>query len=152
MTHLKVGDMAPDFLGLDAEGNNINSSDFLGKKVVLYFYPKDDTPGCTAEACSFRDNYSTLQKAGLTIIGVSPDSVKKHSNFTEKYNLPFPLIADVDLKIIKSYGVWGIKKMYGKEYEGVYRETFIIDESGKIHAIINKVKTKESAEQILSLI
>tara|TARA_B100000780_G_scaffold275454_1_gene242061 strand:+ start:2186 stop:2725 length:540 start_codon:yes stop_codon:yes gene_type:complete len=150
MTHLKVGDIAPVFSGLDSFGEKINQSDFSGRRIALYFYPKDDTPGCTAEACSFRDSYSELLEAGIAIVGVSPDSVKKHAKFTEKYNLPFPLIADEDHTIINSFGVWGPKKFMGREYEGVYRETFIIGLDGRIEEIIEKVKTKESAEQILA--
>ena len=152
MTHFNVGDVAPGFSGLDSNGNKIELSDFKGSKVVLYFYPKDDTPGCTAEACSFRDNYSQLLDAGVVILGVSPDSVKRHAKFIQKYNLPFPLIADEQKEIINLYGVWGLKKFMGKEYDGVYRETFIIGQDGRIESIIEKVKTKESAEQVLASI
>jgi peroxiredoxin Q/BCP len=152
MTHLNVGDVAPGFSGLDSNGNKIELSDFKGSKVVLYFYPKDDTPGCTAEACSFRDNYSQLLDAGVVILGVSPDSAKRHAKFIQKYDLPFPLIADEQKEIINLYGVWGLKKFMGKEYDGVYRETFIIGQDGRIESIIEKVKTKESAEQVLASI
>ena len=150
MTHLKVGDKAPDFSGLDQHGNAVSAADFAGKKIVLYFYPKDDTPGCTAEACSFRDGYQDLLNAGYAIVGVSPDSVKKHAKFVDKYNLPFPLIADEERKVIDAYGVWGRKKFMGREYDGVYRETFVIGADGTIERILEKVDTKDSAGQILN--
>jgi peroxiredoxin Q/BCP len=150
MTHLKVGDPAPDFSGLDQHGNAISKSDFAGKKIVLYFYPKDDTPGCTAEACSFRDGYQDLLNAGYAVVGVSPDSVKKHAKFVDKYSLPFPLIADEDRKVIDAYGVWGRKKFMGREYDGVYRETFVIGTDGTLERILEKVDTKDSAGQILN--
>jgi peroxiredoxin Q/BCP len=150
MTHLKVGDHAPDFSGLDQHSNAISKSDFAGKKIVLYFYPKDDTPGCTAEACSFRDGYQDLLNAGYAIVGVSPDSVKKHAKFVDKYSLPFPLIADEDRKVIDAYGVWGRKKFMGREYDGVYRETFVIGTDGTLERILEKVDTKDSAGQILN--
>ena len=150
MTHLKVGDPAPDFSGLDQHGNAISKADFAGKKIVLYFYPKDDTPGCTAEACSFRDGYQDLLNAGYAIVGVSPDSVKKHAKFVDKYSLPFPLIADEDRKVIDAYGVWGRKKFMGREYDGVYRETFVIGTDGTLERILEKVDTKDSAGQILN--
>ncbi|GGH66436.1 thioredoxin-dependent thiol peroxidase [Phaeocystidibacter marisrubri] len=151
MTHLKVGDTAPDFSGIDQSGKEIKLSDYKGKKVVLYFYPKDDTPGCTAEACSFRDEYTQLQERGFEIIGVSADTEKKHAKFAEKYNLPFPLIADTEKEVIKAYGVWGLKKFMGREYDGIHRETFVIDENGKIEQVIHKVKSKEAAAQLLEL-
>ena len=150
MTHLKVGDPAPDFSGLDQHGNAISKADFAGKKIVLYFYPKDDTPGCTAEACSFRDGYQDLLNAGYAIVGVSPDSVKKHAKFVDKYSLRFPLIADEDRKVIDAYGVWGRKKFMGREYDGVYRETFVIGTDGTLERILDKVDTKDSAGQILN--
>ena len=150
MTHLKVGDPAPDFSGLDQHGNAISKADFAGKKIVLYFYPKDDTPGCTAEACSFRDGSQDLLNAGYAIVGVSPDSVKKHAKFVDKYSLPFPLIADEDRKVIDAYGVWGRKKFMGREYDGVYRETFVIGTDGTLERILDKVDTKDSAGQILN--
>ena len=150
MTHLKVGDPAPDFSGLDQHGNPISKADFAGKKIVLYFYPKDDTPGCTAEACSFRDGYQDLLNAGYAIVGVSPDSVKKHAKFVDKYSLPFPLIADENRKVIDAYGVWGRKKFMGREYDGVYRETFVIGTDGTLERILEKVDTKDSAGQILN--
>lgn len=149
MTHLKVGDKAPQFTAEDQDGNTVKLSDHKGKKVVLYFYPKDDTPGCTKEACNFRDNHQELQKQGFEIIGVSADSSKKHRKFIDKYDLPFSLIADTEKEVINAYGVWGLKKFMGREYEGIHRETFVIDENGKIEQIIEKVKTKEATEQIL---
>ena len=151
MTHLKPGDTAPSFSGVDQHGNAINNEQYKGKKVILYFYPKDDTPGCTAEACDFNNNLSALQSKGFEIIGVSPDSVKKHDKFAAKYGLNFPLIADEDKTVIQAYGVWGLKKFMGREYEGVYRETFVIDEKGIIEQVITKVQTKAAADQILAL-
>ncbi len=149
MTHLKPGNKAPDFKGIDQHENEIGLADFKGKKLVLYFYPKDMTPGCTAQACNLAENYDLLLKAGYAVVGVSADSVERHKKFAEKYNLPFPLIADTDKNIIKAYGVWGTKKLYGREYEGIYRETFIIDEDGNIEEVITKVKTKDHTAQIL---
>jgi len=150
MTHLSVGDAAPVFEGKDQSGNAVSLDQFKGKKVVLYFYPKDNTPGCTAEACDFRDNESTLGENGIQVIGVSADSEKSHEKFSTKYDLNFPLIADSDKNIINAYGVWGKKKFMGKEYDGIYRETFIIDEEGKIQEIFTKVKTKEASAQVLA--
>jgi thioredoxin-dependent peroxiredoxin len=150
MTHLQVGDLAPEFSGLDQHGIEISMDDFVGKRIVLYFYPKDDTPGCTAEACSFRDGYQDLLDAGFAVVGVSPDPVKKHAKFVEKYDLPFSLIADEDRKVIDAYGVWGRKKFMGREYDGVYRETFVIGTDGRIERILDKVDTKDSAGQILN--
>ncbi len=152
MFHLKEGDTAPIFKGIDQESNTISLENYKGKKVVLYFYPKDDTPGCTAEACDFRDNYQTLLDKGIVVVGVSPDSVAKHSKFVFKYNLPFPLIADEDKEVIQQYGVWGTKKFMGRVYDGVHRTTFVIDENGIIEKIINKVDTKYSSQQVLSLL
>lgn len=149
MTHLTTGDQAPEFEGKDQNGNTIKLSDYQGKKVVLYFYPKDDTPGCTAQACNLRDNYSDLQSRGFEVIGVSADNEQKHQKFIAKYDLPFILIADTDRKVIEAYGVWGKKKFMGREYDGIHRETFVIDEQGKIEQVIEKVKTKEAAEQII---
>lgn len=149
MTHLKEGDKAPEFAGVNEKGEEISLSDYRGKKLVLYFYPKDNTPGCTAEACNLRDNYQALKDAGYEILGVSPDSERKHQNFIDKYELPFPLIADTDKEILQKYGVWGEKQMYGRTYEGVFRTTFLIDEEGKIEKVFKKVKTKAHAEQIL---
>ncbi len=150
MTHLKAGDQAPDIQAKDQNGNDLNLSDFRGKKVILYFYPKDDTPGCTAEACNFRDNYSLLQEKGFAIIGVSADNETKHQKFSNKYELPFPLIPDTEKEVIQAYGVWGLKKFMGREYEGIHRETFVIDEEGKIEKVYTKIKTKEATEQILA--
>ena len=150
MTHLQVGDAAPHFSGVDQQDQPISLDQFAGKKVVLYFYPKDDTPGCTAEACSFRDGHQALLDAGFVVVGVSPDPVKKHAKFADKYSLPFPLIADVELKVIDAYGVWGRKKFMGREYDGVYRETFVIGMDGKIERIVEKVETKDSTGQILN--
>lgn len=150
MKQLKVGDVAPLFTGVNQDGNSISLADFKGKKVILYFYPKDDTPGCTAEACNFRDHHDSLIKKGLVVLGVSPDTEAKHKKFAIKYNLNFPLIVDVEKEIINKYGVWGPKKFMGREYDGVNRSTFIIDEQGKIEKIITKVKTKESSQQVLN--
>jgi thioredoxin-dependent peroxiredoxin len=151
MAELKEGSKAPLFEGIDQNGNEIKLSQFLGKKVVLYFYPKDDTPGCTAEACNLRDNYESLIKEGFQVIGVSPDDQKSHNRFAGKYSLPFPLIADTSKKILNDYGVWGEKKFLGKTYMGVIRTTFIIDEKGIIEKIISKVETGKHTEQIYSL-
>ena len=151
MTQLKEGLKAPDFEGMDQNGKEVKLSDFAGKKVVLYFYPKDNTSGCTAEACNLRDNYSLLLKKGFIVIGVSPDTEKSHKGFAGKYSLPFPLIADTSKKILNDYGVWGEKKMYGKSYPGVIRTTFVIDEKGIIEKIITKVNTAGHAEQIINL-
>ncbi|HKK63808.1 MAG TPA: thioredoxin-dependent thiol peroxidase [Bacteroidales bacterium] len=148
MSELKIGDQAPAFSGHDQNGNLITSEQFKGKKLVLYFYPKDNTPGCTSEACDLRDNYERFLQKGYAIVGVSPDSQKSHQNFIKKYDLPFDLISDVDKKILKDYNAWGEKKMYGKTYEGVLRKTFIISEEGKIENIFDKVKTKEHTKQI----
>ena len=149
MTNLKVGDKAPDFVGLDQDGNQISLSDFKGQKLVLFFYPKDMTPGCTNEVCNLRDNYESLQDAGYQILGVNADSDIRHQKFIKKHNLPFSLIADVDKKIINDYGIWGPKKFMGREYDGIHRTTFVIDENGNIEKVFTKVKTKAHAEQIL---
>jgi thioredoxin-dependent peroxiredoxin len=151
MAKLSEGQKAPDFEGIDQDNKEIKLSDFAGKKVILYFYPKDNTPGCTAEACNLRDNYAELLKKGFKIIGVSPDSEKSHKNFAGKYSLPFPLIADPDKKILNLYGAWGNKVMYGKTVTGVLRTTFIIDEKGFIEKVISKVDTKQHTEQIFKL-
>lgn len=145
---LKVGDKAPDFKGLDQDGKEISLSGFTGKKLVLYFYPKDNTPGCTAEACNLRDHYSDFLEKGYAVAGVSADTEKSHQKFISKYELPFPLIADTDKKILKAYDAWGKKKMYGKEYDGILRKTFVISEDGFVEKIIDKVKTKEHNLQI----
>ena len=149
MTTLKQGDKAPDFKGKDQNGNIISLNDFKEKKIVLYFYPKDSTPGCTAEACDLRDNYAVLMKKGYNVIGVSADNENSHKKFIEKYNLPFPLIADTDKTIINAYGAWGRKKFMGKEFDGILRTTFIINESGVIEEIITKVETKNHSSQII---
>ena len=149
MTNLNVGDKAPDFVALNEFGKSTSLSDYLGKKVVLYFYPKDMTPGCTAESCNLGENYSLLQENGFIVLGVSPDSSKSHQKFINKYNLPFSLIADEDKTVIKAFGVWGPKKFMGKEYDGVHRTTFVIDEDGVIEKVFSKVKTKDHTNQIL---
>ena len=149
MISLNVGDKAPDFVALNEFGQSTSLSDFLGKKVVLYFYPKDMTPGCTAESCNLGENYSLLQENGFIVLGVSPDSSKSHQKFIDKYNLPFSLIADEDKAVIKAFGVWGPKKFMGKEYDGVHRTTFVIDEDGVIEKVFSKVKTKDHTNQIL---
>lgn len=142
---------APLFEGTDQDGRTIRLDNYAGKKVVLYFYPKDNTPGCTAEACNLRDNYQSLLKKGFAVIGVSIDSEKSHKGFTAKYSLPFPLIADTSKKIVNDYGVYGEKKMYGKSYFGIVRTTFIIDEKGIIEKIISKVDTQNHTDQIFKL-
>ena len=149
MTSLNVGDKAPDFVALNEFGQSTSLSDFLGKKIILYFYPKDMTPGCTAESCNLGENYSLLQENGFIVLGVSPDSSKSHQKFIDKYNLPFSLIADEDKAVIKAFGVWGPKKFMGKEYDGVHRTTFVIDEDGVIEKVFSKVKTKDHTNQIL---
>jgi peroxiredoxin Q/BCP len=149
ITHLKEGDKAPNFEGLDQDGNTVKLSDYKGKKLVLYFYPKDNTPTCTVESCNLRDNETLLKSKGFEIIGVSPDSQKKHQNFIKKHSLPFPLIADTELEVIKAYGVWGRKKFMGREYDGLHRTTFVVGEDGTIERVFKKVKSKTHAEQIL---
>ncbi|MBT8323883.1 MAG: thioredoxin-dependent thiol peroxidase [Bacteroidia bacterium] len=150
MTHLKIGDKAPNFKALDQDGNSIKLEDYKGKKLVLFFYPKASTPGCTAEACNLSDNYDRFVSQGYDILGVSADSQKRQSNFKDKYGFPYPLLADEDKSVINAFGVWGPKKFMGKEYDGIHRTTFIIDENGKIKDIITKVKTKEHTAQIIS--
>jgi len=152
MSTLKEGEKAPDFTAKDQNGSTVSLSDFKGKTVILYFYPKDDTPGCTAEACDFRDNYQSLQGKGYQVIGVSTDDEKSHKKFETKYSLPFPLIADADKHIVEAYGVWVEKSMYGKTYMGTARTTFIIDGEGVIKKIIEKVDTKNSSQQVLDLV
>jgi peroxiredoxin Q/BCP len=149
MTTLTEGQKAPGFKAKDQNGNSVSLKDFLGKKVVLYFYPADDTPGCTIEACNLRDNYADLKKAGFVILGVSPDDTKSHKKFEEKYELPFTLLEDPGKKIINEYGVWGEKNMYGKKYMGLLRTTFLIDENGVIMKVFKKPKTKIHSEEIL---
>ena len=149
MSKLQIGDKAPEINAVDQNGNNITLEQYQGKKVVLYFYPKDMTPGCTAQSCNLSDNYNVLQKNGYDVIGVSCDSVKRHQKFIEKYDLPFNLISDEDQKVVNDYGVWQLKKFMGREYMGIVRTTFLIDENGKIVDIITKVNTKEHIKQIL---
>jgi thioredoxin-dependent peroxiredoxin len=151
MIQLTEGSKAPIFKGIDQNGREISLKDFTGKKLILYFYPKDNTPGCTAEACNLRDNHTQLLKQGFAVVGVSPDNEKSHKGFSGKLSLPFPLIADTEKKILNDYGVWGEKKMYGRSYFGVLRTTFIIDEKGIIEKIITKVETAGHAEQIIKL-
>lgn len=148
MAKLIEGDKAPDFKGKDQNGNVITMNQFKGKKLVLYFYPKDNTPGCTAEACNIRDNYRDFLDKGYEVVGVSADSEKSHQNFISKYDLPFPLISDPEKEIIKAFGAWGEKSMYGKKYEGILRMTFVISEDGFVEKIIENVKTKDHSRQI----
>lgn len=151
MTELKEGQKAPFFEGTDQNGNKITLEDYKGKKLVLYFYPKDNTSGCTDEACNLRDHYRDLMDRGFAVVGVSPDSEKSHQKFAGKYDLPFPLIADTEKEILTAYGAWGEKKMYGKTFMGVLRTTFIINEEGVIEEVIKKVDTKNHTEQIYKL-
>lgn len=146
---LTIGDKAPAFEANDQNGNLVKLSDFTGKKIVLYFYPKDDTPGCTAQACNLRDNYDMLLSKGFVVLGVSVDDEKSHQKFIKKYNLPFPLLADNQHVMVEAFGVWGEKSMYGKTYMGVIRTTFVIDEQGIISEIITKIDTKEHTAQII---
>lgn len=150
---MNVGDKIPEILGVDQNGNAVKASDFAGKKLVLYFYPKDLTSGCTAEACSFRDHYTELQEKGYAIVGVSINNEKMHQRFIEKNSLPFPLIADTDKKLVEAFGVWGEKKLYGRTYMGTFRTTFLVNEEGVIEKIFlpKQIKTKIHAEQILAL-
>ena len=152
MIVLTQGDKAPNFNSKDQNGNSISLDQFKGQKVVLYFYPKDNTPGCTAEACDFRDNYQGLKAQGIEVLGVSVDDEKSHQKFITKYDLPFTLVADTDKTIVEAYGVWAEKNMYGKKYMGINRTTFIIDEEGNIAHIISKVDTKAPTAQVLALI
>lgn len=149
MTTLQVGDKAPNFKALDEQGNTISLTDYKGKKLIVFFYPKANTPGCTAEACNLSDHYKTLQEEGYDILGVSADNQKKQENFKNKYKFPFPLLADEDKTVINAFGVWGPKKFMGKEYDGIHRTTFVINEEGTISKIIEKVKTKDHTSQIL---
>ncbi len=146
---IKIGDKAPDFKGLNQNGEEIGLSNFKGKKLVIYFYPKDMTPGCTVQACNLRDNYEELKKNGFEILGVSADSEKRHSTFISNFDLPFDLIADTEKSIINAFGVWGPKKFMGRTFDGIHRKTFVIDESGLVSNIIDKVKTKNHSAQIL---
>lgn len=149
MTHLNVGDKAPDFSLSNEKGETVTLADLKGKKAILFFYPKDDSPGCTKEACNLRDNYKKLQKLGYEIYGISPDSPKKHQKFIDKYEFQYSLLADPEKEMINAFGIWGPKKFMGREYDGLHRTTFLLDEEGKISLIIEKVKTKEHAEQII---
>jgi peroxiredoxin Q/BCP len=148
MGYLSKGARAPSFEGIDQDGRTIRLGDFKGKKIILYFYPKDDTPGCTAEACNLRDNYREWLGKGFEVIGISPDNEKSHKRFREKHNIPFSLLTDPEKKIIKAYGVWGTKQMYGKSYEGVLRTTYVINEEGIIDKVFTKVDTKNHTSQI----
>lgn len=148
---MEIGDKIPDVLGIDADGKEIKAADYAGKKLVIYFYPKDNTSGCTAEACSLAAGYGELEAAGYSVVGVSKDSAASHKKFAEKYSLPFPLIADTDTTLNQAFGVWQKKKMCGREYMGTVRTTFIIDEEGRVADIITKVNTKDAANQILNL-
>lgn len=147
---LQIGDPAPAFSAKDQDGKEVKLSDFKGEKVILYFYPKDDTPGCTAQSCNLRDNYDVLLKRGYKVLGVSVDDEKSHRKFIKKYNLPFPLLADTDQKLVNDYGVWGEKKLFGKEYMGIIRTTFVIDEKGVIEEVVQKVDTENHTDQILN--
>ncbi len=150
MKTLKIGDKVPRFSATDQDGNTINLSDYSGKKLIVFFYPKANTPGCTAEACNLRDNYKALQAEGYELLGVSADSQKKQANFKNKYEFPFPLLADEDHTVINAFGVWGPKKFMGKKYDGIHRMTFVIDGKGVVTDVIEKVKTKDHAAQLLS--
>jgi peroxiredoxin Q/BCP len=149
MTTLKIGDKAPNFISKDENGNTVKLENYKGKKLVVFFYPKASTPGCTAEACDLRDNYQSFLAKGYDVLGVSADSAKRQQNFSAKNQLPYPLLADEDKTVINAFGVWGPKKFMGREYDGIHRTTFVIDENGIIEEVISKVKTKEHAKQIL---
>lgn len=149
MKTLKKGDKVPNFTSKDQDGNSVSLNDYKGKKLVVFFYPKANTPGCTAEACDLRDHYKELQNQGYALLGVSADSEKSQKSFSEKFNFPFPLLADESKTVIDTFGVWGPKKFMGKEYDGIHRMTFIVDENGVVERVIDKVKTKEHAAQIL---
>lgn len=149
MSELKAGDKAPNFEGINQAGKKIGLNDFKGTKLILYFYPKDNTPGCTAEACNLNENYAMWMDKGYDIVGVSPDSQQSHEKFSQKYGLKFNLIADTEKEILQAYGAWGEKSMYGKKYMGVLRTTFVIDENGVIEAVYDKVKTKDHSNQII---
>lgn len=150
MNTLKQGDAVPNFTAKDEQGNTVSLNDYKGKKLVVFFYPKASTPGCTVEACNLRDNYEALQAEGYELLGVSADSEKRQSNFKNKYEFPFPLLADEDKAVINAFGVWGPKKFMGKEYDGIHRMTFLINEEGVVDRVIEKVKTKDHAAQILA--
>ena len=152
MSQLKVGDKAPEFKGVDQNGSPVDLNQYTGKKVALYFYPKDDTPGCTAQACNLRDNFDVLKEKGIEVLGVSTDSIKSHAKFVDKFKLNFTLIADENKEIVEKFGVWGLKKFMGREYMGTNRTTFLIDEKGVIEGIISKPKTNAHAEEILAIL
>ena len=149
MNTLKVGDKVPNFTSTDQDGNTIQFNDYQGKKLVVFFYPKASTPGCTVEACNLRDNFELLKEKGFELLGVSADNQKRQTNFRNKYNFPFPLLADENKEVINTFGVWGLKKFMGREYDGIHRKTFLIDEKGFVIRVIDKVKTKSHASQIL---
>ena len=149
MNTLKVGDNVPSFAAKDQDGNTVSLSDYKGKKLIVFFYPKASTPGCTAEACNLRDNYAELQSQGYELLGVSADSEKRQANFRNKYEFPFPLLADEDHTVINAFGVWGLKKFMGREYDGIHRKTFVVDGEGVVTKVIDKVKTKDHAAQLL---
>ncbi|WP_335966814.1 thioredoxin-dependent thiol peroxidase [Galbibacter sp. PAP.153] len=149
MDTLQAGDKVPAFTAKDQDGNSITLADYKGKKLIVFFYPKASTPGCTAEACNLRDNYQELKAKGYNLLGVSADSQRRQTNFKNKYEFPFPLLADEDKTVINAFGVWGRKKFMGREYDGIHRKTFIIDENGVVERVIDKVKTKDHAAQIL---
>ena len=149
MTHLKIGDKAPNFEALEQDGNTIKLTDYKGKKLVVFFYPKASTPGCTVEACNLNDNYARFQAQGYEILGVSADSAKRQLNFKNKYGFQYPLLADENKTVIEAFGVWGPKKFMGREFDGIHRTTFVIDEQGVLEDVITKVKTKEHTSQIL---
>lgn len=149
MNTLKIGDVVPEFSAKDQDGNTIHLSDYKGKKLIVFFYPKASTPGCTVEACNLRDNYVELQAKGYELLGVSADSEKRQTNFRNKYEFPFPLLADEDHTVINTFGVWGEKKFMGRIYDGIHRKTFIVDEKGIVSKVIDKVKTKDHAAQLL---
>jgi peroxiredoxin Q/BCP len=152
MKLLGIGDKAPDFQTTDQDGERVSLKDFRGRKVVLYFYPKDDTPGCTKEACSFRDGFAAFRRRKIEVLGVSADDEKSHKKFAEKFDLPFRLLADTDKKIVKDYGVWGEKSLYGRKFMGINRVTYVVDEKGKVAAVWPKVKPEGHAEEILAAI
>src|ERR1043165_1421273 len=149
MIKLKVGDKAPHFKAKDQNGKTVSLKDFKGRKLILFFYPEDDTPVCTQEACNFRDNYTLLQEKGYEIVGVSPQGVESKKNFVSKFKLPYTLLADEDMKVINAYGIWDLKKLYGREYMGIQRATFVIDEKGNIEKIVPRVLSKKSTQQVL---
>jgi peroxiredoxin Q/BCP len=151
MNQLNIGSTLPAFVGVDQNGEEINSNDFSGKRLVVYFYPKDNTPGCTAQACSLRDDYSALLENNIAVIGVSADSVSSHKKFMDKFQLPFPLIADTEKTLLNLFGVWGPKKFMGKTYDGIHRTTFLFDETGNLMSIIEKPNTKNHAQEILAI-